>query len=160
MTAMTDLACPNEADRRKALGRQCVRRCSIMWLENGRLRSDGWLLAQVANSSYVWLPLLPREDGLGYTLQDLEEWRPRDFLTQASHCACSPVPCKSATLAVLHQTAGRLSDSIHLSVYVSRLCSSSPGRRIHRLDIVTTCLSLIPLRGYLLRRLPRICSTC
>ena len=37
---------------------------------------------QVANSSYVWLPLLPREDGLGYTLLELEEWRPRDYIGQ------------------------------------------------------------------------------
>ncbi|CAK0772385.1 hypothetical protein CVIRNUC_003957 [Coccomyxa viridis] len=38
----------------------------------------------VANSSYVWLPLLPREDGLGYTLLELDEWRPRDYEAQAS----------------------------------------------------------------------------
>ena len=42
-----------------------------------------WITLQVANSSYVWLPLLPREDGLGYTLLDLERWRPRDFMAQA-----------------------------------------------------------------------------
>jgi hypothetical protein len=43
---------------------------------------------QVANSSYVWLPLLPREDGLGYTLLELEEWRPRDYIGQVADKSC------------------------------------------------------------------------
>ena len=41
----------------------------------------------MANSSYVWLPLLPREDGLGYTLLELDEWRPRDYAAQVHHAA-------------------------------------------------------------------------
>ena len=41
----------------------------------------------MANSSYVWLPLLPREDGLGYTLLELDEWRPRDYEAQVPPAA-------------------------------------------------------------------------
>lgn len=39
--------------------------------------------AQVENATYVWLPLLPKEDGTGYTLQKLDRWRPSDFREQA-----------------------------------------------------------------------------
>ena len=35
------------------------------------------------NATYVWLPLLPKEDGTGYTLQKLDRWRPSDFWEQA-----------------------------------------------------------------------------
>ncbi len=31
----------------------------------------------------MWLPLLPKEDGTGYTLQKLDSWRPSDFREQA-----------------------------------------------------------------------------
>ena len=55
--------------------------------------SMGWMSLQVAYSSYVWLPLLPREDGLGYALLDLEQWRPRDFMAQASYIACPLKVC-------------------------------------------------------------------
>ena len=41
----------------------------------------------MANSSYVWLPLLPREDGLGYALLELDEWRPRDYEAQVPPAA-------------------------------------------------------------------------
>ena len=34
---------------------------------------------QVERASYVWLPLLPRDDGLGYKLAYYEIWRPIDF---------------------------------------------------------------------------------
>lgn len=46
----------------------------------------------MSNSSYVWLPLLPREDGLGYSLLDLEEWRPRDFAAQVRQAPCHALP--------------------------------------------------------------------
>ena len=39
-------------------------------------------ILQVVNSSYVWLPMLPRADGLGYALLDLDQWRPCDYMVQ------------------------------------------------------------------------------
>lgn len=41
------------------------------------------LHAQVENATYVWLPLLPNEDGSGYTLQHADSWRPSDYSNQA-----------------------------------------------------------------------------
>ena len=41
---------------------------------------DDWVAdCQVERASYVWLPLLPREDGVGYELMYHESWRPMDF---------------------------------------------------------------------------------
>lgn len=60
--------------------------CSYWWPGNVgccRLTSSA-VLEQVANASYVWLPLLPRTDGQpGYALQSLDRWRPKDFRQQA-----------------------------------------------------------------------------
>lgn len=41
------------------------------------------LHVQVENATYVWLPLLPDEDGSGYTLQHADSWRPSDYRDQA-----------------------------------------------------------------------------
>lgn len=36
-------------------------------------------------ASYVWLPLLPRSDGMGYELHFEKSWRPADFRDRARH---------------------------------------------------------------------------
>ena len=38
---------------------------------------------QVETASYVWLPLLPRSDGMGYELHFEKSWRPADFRDRA-----------------------------------------------------------------------------
>lgn len=38
---------------------------------------------QVETASYVWLPLLPRSDGMGYELHYEKNWRPADFRDRA-----------------------------------------------------------------------------
>jgi hypothetical protein len=55
---------------------------------------------QVANSSYVWLPLVPREDGLGYTLLELEEWRPRDYIGQVADKSCPVMLCSRTCISL------------------------------------------------------------
>ena len=83
---------------------------------------------QVANSSYVWLPLLPREDGLGYTLLELEEWRPRDYIGQVADKPCpvlSPlVHWDPATHASVVMTLAR---RLLMCCACSRMCISLPG---------------------------------
>lgn len=39
--------------------------------------------AQVVKASYVWLPLLPRLDGLGYELVYADRWSPSEFRERA-----------------------------------------------------------------------------
>ena len=83
---------------------------------------------QVANSSYVWLPLLPREDGLGYTLLELEEWRPRDYIGQVADKSCPVLPH-----LVQWDPAMRASIALTLArrrlmhCACSRMCISLPG---------------------------------
>jgi hypothetical protein len=38
---------------------------------------------QVENATYMWLPLLPRSDGLGYELHYENKWRPADYRDRA-----------------------------------------------------------------------------
>ena len=38
---------------------------------------------QVEKASYVWLPLLPRLDGLGYELVYADKWSPSDYRERA-----------------------------------------------------------------------------
>ena len=49
------------------------------------------MCTQVANASYVWLPLLPRDNGLGYELRWAAQWQPSDYTAAAQ----LPVPLNS-----------------------------------------------------------------
>lgn len=40
------------------------------------------LCAQLANASYVWLPLVPAPNG--YQIQDVQSWRLRDYCVEAN----------------------------------------------------------------------------
>ena len=61
-----------------------------------------FVIGQVERASYVWLPLLPRHDGLGYELLYADAWRPSDFKFQAKPNATAP--SLNATLALLNST--------------------------------------------------------
>lgn len=62
---------------------------------------------QVESASYVWLPLLPRGDGLGYELQYEEKWRPSDFRDRAQQpLKLSNQSASTETAAAQVQSAG------------------------------------------------------
>lgn len=46
--------------------------------------------AQTYNSSYVWLPMLPRSGGHGFEIVHAPAWRPRDFVGKSGAFLAMP----------------------------------------------------------------------